>query len=176
MVNKRKNLPSQTEVDHLISQPKIINLNKMNWFSKPPSNPKPIWMQSTLDVSDINRCVIPNFKIMIQYRPKQLALHGDSVKFSIIDFYNSHRIYAFDPYPFDKHTNKKNITHPEFKNTVVGPHYHVYFEVTNGVDIAFPLITDLVSHDLIGYWTLFCQHLNILSEGNLIHPFIPGID
>ncbi|MFC0178972.1 hypothetical protein [Thorsellia kenyensis] len=169
MAKKDEYYPSQAEVDKIILMPKSVNLTDATWITSPPPNRVPMWMQMNLSPLDELGYPITHLRFILQYRPAQEIESGESSKLSIIALYRNTRIYALDPFPYDKHTNKAIVDHPDFSKSVTGAHYHLYFEHAK-CDIGLKLQSNLAHDDVDGYWSIFCSKMNVTQKGRLVHP------
>ncbi|AOM39647.1 hypothetical protein [Xenorhabdus hominickii] len=167
-------LPSQAEVDDVLYCKKQVDFTGVRWGDKPPPNKPFLWLQMNLLPIDSDGIPIQGLSILIQWKPDhEPKQEGDPVypKINIVAFYNKKRVFAVDTYPFDGHTNRYTIDHPDFKEYVLGAHYHVYYEEAGHYsNIGFPIKSNIKPDDLLGYWDFFCKKLNIICIGKLPLP------
>ncbi|EAP9257873.1 hypothetical protein ES879_22095 [Salmonella enterica] len=166
-------LPSQTEVDHILYCKKNVSFTGAQWKQKP--NRAGMWLQMHLLPTDEDFMPVQGLTIELRWKPDQDSKADASVsypKINIVALYNKKRVFAVDTYPFDKHTNSFYIAHPNFQKSILGPHYHVYYEEAGYYSerIAFPIMNGISPDDLVGYWKFFCQQLNITFSGSLPIP------
>lgn len=166
--------PSQAEVDKILYCEKSVDFTGIKWKDKPPPNRPLLWLQMNISPLDKEGIPIQGLTILIQWKPDQEPKkENDPVypKINIVALYNRKRIFAVDSYPFDGHTNRYNIPHPDFEKFIFGAHYHVYYEDAGSYsEIGLKIKNDIKPDDIRGFWDFFCLKLNIVCTGKLPIP------
>lgn len=166
--------PSQVEVDNILYCEKFVDFSGVSWTEKPPPNRSLLWLQMNILPLDSDGIPLQGLTILIQWKPDhEPKQDGDEIfpKINIVALYNKKRIFAVDSYPFDGHTNRYKVDHPDFVNYILGAHYHVYYEEAGRYsDVGFPIKEAIKSDDIRGFWQFFCKHLNIKCIGELPIP------
>ena len=168
-------LPSQSEVDHILYCEKKVDFTGIKWGAKPPPNRPVLWLQLQIVPYDEDGIPIQGLTFLIQFKPDHefhYASEESFPKINIVALYNKKRVFAVDTYPFDKHKNSYKVDHEDYVDSVLGAHYHVYYEEAGyySEKIGFPIKEVISPHDLLGYWAYFCKRLNITCMGNLPIP------
>ncbi|QHP58103.1 hypothetical protein EH204_09045 [Pectobacterium carotovorum subsp. carotovorum] len=173
VAKKNESSPPQSEIDHILYCRKIVSFTGAKWNLKPPPGRSPTWLQISLVPTDDDGIPISGLYFMLQWRPAEAESsdgYGDCPKISLVVLYNGRRIFAVDSYPFDRHTNRYEVEHPDFIKSILGPHYHLYFEEAGPNEIALQIPDQIALGDLQGYWKFFCSKLNVAYNGELPSP------
>ncbi|WKZ93109.1 hypothetical protein P0E69_04015 [Chimaeribacter arupi] len=172
MARKNLFLP-QAEVDNVLYCQKVVDVSAARWAVKPPPGRSPFWLQLSLLPFDTTGIPVQGLSFTLQWRPA--AEHhpdglGDHPKMSLVALYYGRRVFAVDTYPYDKHTNRVKVDHPDYADSHVGPHCHLYFEEAADYDIALRPRLCLDPGDFLGYWQFFCATLNVTCQGQIPLP------
>lgn len=173
MAKKNENLPPQSEVDSILYCEKSVDFTGVKWNLKPPPGRSPLWLQTSLVPTDTDGIPIPGLQFTLQWRPAEGNCsdgYGDIPKIILVALYYGRRVFSVDAYPYDRHTNRVVVNHPDFIDSVLGPHYHLYFAEAGHNDIGLKIQEQIELGDLPGYWNFFCSKLNVTCKGTLPLP------
>ncbi len=164
-------LPSQSEVDHILYCKKSVDFSGVKWQTKPPPNRLKIQVIPT----DEDGIPIQGLSFVLLWKPDHDSFETPGVsypKMNLLALYYKKRVFAVDTYPFDKHKNSYRIDRDDYQDSILGPHYHLYYEEAGNYSekIGFPITDDIKPNDLIGYWDYFCRQLNVTFKGKLPIP------
>ncbi|AOF21077.1 hypothetical protein BED35_12625 [Yersinia enterocolitica] len=134
-----------------------------------------MWLQMLLVPLDGVGIPVRGLIFQINWKPDQQSYDDPGISYPKINFvalYNKKRIFAVDTYPFDRHKNNFRIDHPDYQDSIFGPHFHVYYEKAGYYSerIGFPIVDGINPDDLLGYWEYFCKKLNVKCIGKMPIP------
>lgn len=164
-------LPTQTEVDGVLFCEKFVDFSVLKWQTKPPPNRLKIQIIPT----DAEGIPIYGLSFNLFWKPDHDSFEspGEShPKMNLVALYHQKRVFAVDTYPYDKHKNSFKIDHPDYQESIDGPHYHLYYECAGHYSdkIGFPLTDKIKSDDFVGFWNYFCKKLNVTCKGRVRLP------
>ncbi|CQI98144.1 TPA: hypothetical protein ACPZRZ_002638 [Yersinia enterocolitica] len=164
-------LPTQVEVDRVLFCKKFVDFSPLKWQTKPPPNR----LKMQLVPMDEDGIPIYGLSFILLWKPDHDSFENPDEsypKMNLVALYHQKRIFAVDTYPFDKHKNSFKIEHPDFQDSINGPHYHLYYEMAGHYSekIGFPITENIKPDDFIGYWNYFCTKLNVTCKGKIQLP------
>ncbi|EBV3486722.1 hypothetical protein DOC48_22700 [Salmonella enterica subsp. enterica serovar Ohio] len=167
MAKKNESPLLQSDVDRVINSKKIVDVSSIKWGEKPPPGRSPMWLQTAITPYE-DGSPLPGLKFVLQWRPADE--YGDSPKIQMVALYFGRRIFGVDSYPNDRHTNRVRVCHPDYAESILGPHYHLYFESALPYEIGLIIREKIAPDDLLGHWRFFCYKLNVTCKGILPLP------
>lgn len=167
MAKKNENPLLQSDVDRVLYSKKTVDVNSIKWGKKPPPGRSPMWLQTAI-TPFYDGSPLPGLKFVLQWRPADE--YGDTPKIQMVALYFGRRIFGLDSYPHDRHTNRVKVSHPDYVDSILGPHYHLYFESAFPYEIGLIIREKIAPNDLLGHWHFFCSKLNVTCKGTLPLP------
>lgn len=167
MVKKNETPLLQSDVDRVLYSAKTVDVTSIRWSKKPPPGRSPMWLQVAITPYD-GGSPLAGLKFVLQWRPADE--YGDFPKIQMVALYFGRRIFGVDSYPYDRHTNRIKVSHPDYVDSILGPHYHLYFESALPYEIGLVMSQEIAPDDLLGHWRFFCSKLNVTCKGTLPLP------
>lgn len=167
MAKKNESPLLQSDVDRVLYSKKTVDVNIIKWGKKPPPGRSPMWLQTAITPYE-DGSPLPGLKFVLQWRPADE--YGDAPKIQMVALYFGRRIFGVDSYPNDRHTNRVQVAHPDYVESILGPHYHLYFESAFPYEIGLIIREKITPDDLLGHWRFFCSKLNVTCKGILPLP------
>ncbi|MGM1208339.1 hypothetical protein [Klebsiella pneumoniae] len=152
MAKKNESSLLQLDVDSVLYSNKTVDVTSIKWVKKPPPGRSPL----------------PGMKFVLQWRPADE--YGDYPKIQMAALYFGRRVFGVDSYPYDRHTNRVEVLHPDYAESILGPHYHLYFESALPYEIGLIIRDKIAPSDVLGHWSFFCSKLNVTCMGTLPLP------
>ncbi|WP_370561007.1 hypothetical protein [Edwardsiella tarda] len=167
MAKKNDSPLLQSDVDRILYAKKTVDLTGVKWGKKPPPGRSPMWLQTSIIPYD-GVMPIAGLRLVLQWRPPDGP--DDVQKIQMVALYYSRRVFGVDSYPYDRHTNRVHVSHPDFEKSILGAHYHLYFESAVPYEIGLAIPQKIAPDDFLGYWQFFCSKINITCKGELPLP------
>ncbi|MDQ7883686.1 hypothetical protein [Atlantibacter hermannii] len=167
MAKKNESPLLQVDVDQILYCDKTVDVSGLRWGKKPPPSRSPMWLQAALSPLE-SGSPLPGLKFVLQWRPADE--YGDYPKIQMVALYFGRRIFGVDSYPNDRHTNRVAVSHPDYAESILGPHYHLYFESALPYEIGLLIREKIAPDDFLGHWRFFCSKLNVTCNGDIPLP------
>lgn len=167
MAKKNESSLLQLDVDSVLYSNKTVDVTSIKWVKKPPPGRSSMWLQTAITPYE-SGSPLPGMKFVLQWRPADE--YGDYPKIQMAALYFGRRVFGVDSYPYDRHTNRVEVLHPDYAESILGPHYHLYFESALPYEIGLIIRDKIAPSDVLGHWSFFCSKLNVTCIGTLPLP------